>query len=524
MTARQFFKLPLLLCLALNGRTQEPAFFTSGILDGAKQAVRYEQKPGFFHYVIPCKQYISDGRFETEVALCWPVNAIRLRMVDGKLDVSPAFQAVLTVSAAQFRLIPLNQKDMELRLNNPAAQTEFSFKPGANTAFVGSKSIGYKFGFANVCISQCTPGANPLDPSKVTQLNTEFSNVSESLKAFDSVYSRMRAMALRVRFSVDPANQPTVLDNHAARALYGALNHRLAAVCPDPAKTCIQKYEAYQACQNGPSPATCAEPPLCTAICTLPPEVYGTLQAGVCESSSHDSATLFPFWKEVFEREAAERAAQPADLSDKAACNALTVPPAVGGLAGMAGAATPPGWGSLAGMSGGANAITDVPSLRPPDESCSASHIYKRVKSADVARTCQARGMSAGGGTPGGAVVGGVLTPYGQHNYSAPPMKLAVTSAAMASKLLSSSPPIYPTLAIAARVQGTVVLQATISKTGTVVNLRVISGPPLLLNAALEAVKTWTYSPFLLANNPVEIETTVNVAFNLAGPVPPKQP
>jgi protein TonB len=103
-------------------------------------------------------------------------------------------------------------------------------------------------------------------------------------------------------------------------------------------------------------------------------------------------------------------------------------------------------------------------------------------------------------------------------------MKLAVTSAAMASKLLSSSPPIYPTLAIAARVQGTVVLQATISKTGTVVNLRVISGPPLLLNAALEAVKTWTYSPFLLANNPVEIETTVNVAFNLAGPVPPKQP
>ena len=75
----------------------------------------------------------------------------------------------------------------------------------------------------------------------------------------------------------------------------------------------------------------------------------------------------------------------------------------------------------------------------------------------------------------------------------------------------------YPPIAKAARVSGTVVIQATISKTGTVENLRVISGPAMLQQSALDAVRSWRYRPYLLNNEPVEVETTVNVIFTLGG-------
>ena len=63
--------------------------------------------------------------------------------------------------------------------------------------------------------------------------------------------------------------------------------------------------------------------------------------------------------------------------------------------------------------------------------------------------------------------------------------------------------------------QGTVVLQATISKSGTIENLRVMSGPAMLQQAALDAVRTWRYRPYLLNGEPVEVETTVNVVFTM---------
>jgi protein TonB len=77
--------------------------------------------------------------------------------------------------------------------------------------------------------------------------------------------------------------------------------------------------------------------------------------------------------------------------------------------------------------------------------------------------------------------------------------------------------PRYPTIAIAARMHGTVVLAATISRTGTIENLRVVSGPPMLAPAAQEAVRTWRYRPYLLNGEAVEVETTVRVIFNLGG-------
>jgi protein TonB len=83
--------------------------------------------------------------------------------------------------------------------------------------------------------------------------------------------------------------------------------------------------------------------------------------------------------------------------------------------------------------------------------------------------------------------------------------------------LLVKTQPVYPPIAKAARVSGTVVLQATISKQGTIENLRVLSGPAMLQQAARDAVMTWRYKPYLLNNEPVEVETTVNVIFTLGG-------
>jgi protein TonB len=81
--------------------------------------------------------------------------------------------------------------------------------------------------------------------------------------------------------------------------------------------------------------------------------------------------------------------------------------------------------------------------------------------------------------------------------------------------LISRRTPVYPHIAIAAHMEGTVILAATISKAGTIENLRVVSGPSLLQQAAVDAVSTWRYRPYLLDGQPVEVETTVNVVFTL---------
>jgi protein TonB len=100
---------------------------------------------------------------------------------------------------------------------------------------------------------------------------------------------------------------------------------------------------------------------------------------------------------------------------------------------------------------------------------------------------------------------------------AAPPKKVTISAGVSQGMLLQKTVPVYPPIAKAARVQGTVVLQATISKTGTIENLQVVSGPAMLQQAAMDAVKQWRYRPYLLNNEPVEVDTTVNVIFTLGG-------
>ena len=83
--------------------------------------------------------------------------------------------------------------------------------------------------------------------------------------------------------------------------------------------------------------------------------------------------------------------------------------------------------------------------------------------------------------------------------------------------LIRKVQPNYPQLAKQARIQGQVVLQAEISKDGTIQNLQLISGHPMLAPAAIEAVKQWRYKPYLLNGEPVAVETQVVVNFSLSG-------
>lgn len=90
-----------------------------------------------------------------------------------------------------------------------------------------------------------------------------------------------------------------------------------------------------------------------------------------------------------------------------------------------------------------------------------------------------------------------------------------ISSGVMEGQLIRKVTPVYSAIAVAARVEGTIVLQATISKGGTIENLRVVSGPAMLQQAAIDAVKQWRYRPYVLDGQPVEVETTVNVVFSM---------
>ena len=90
-----------------------------------------------------------------------------------------------------------------------------------------------------------------------------------------------------------------------------------------------------------------------------------------------------------------------------------------------------------------------------------------------------------------------------------------LSSGVMEGRVIRKVVPSYSAIQRAMRVEGTVVLQAVISKTGTIENLRVLSGPVMLRQSALDAVKQWRYQPYLLNGEPVEVETTINVVFRL---------
>lgn len=126
------------------------------------------------------------------------------------------------------------------------------------------------------------------------------------------------------------------------------------------------------------------------------------------------------------------------------------------------------------------------------------------------------------GGVPGGqagGVLGGIIGGIGSNLPPPPkeaPKRIRVGGQVQQAKLINQIRPVYPPLAKQARIQGTVRLQAVIAKDGAIIELQVVSGHPLLVQAALDAVRQWRYQPTLLNGDPVEVQTTIDVVFTLS--------
>jgi protein TonB len=121
------------------------------------------------------------------------------------------------------------------------------------------------------------------------------------------------------------------------------------------------------------------------------------------------------------------------------------------------------------------------------------------------------------------SVLTGLLAGLPAHSPPLPPSSLPRTgrpgrlriSHVDPAKLIFQPKPNYPPLALATRVQGTVRLEAIINRNGQIGELRVLSGHPLLVRAALDAVSRWRYQPTLLNGEPVEVVTEIEVRFSL---------
>ncbi len=140
--------------------------------------------------------------------------------------------------------------------------------------------------------------------------------------------------------------------------------------------------------------------------------------------------------------------------------------------------------------------------------------------------------MNAGGGVVGGVpggipggqlggVIGSVISSSNSlaavpRFVPATPTRIRISQGVTRGLLIHREEPVYPALARAARVQGDVVLSAVIDTNGQIQNLQLVSGHPMLVPAALAAVKQWRYKPYLLNGQPVEVETTITVIFTLS--------
>ena len=122
------------------------------------------------------------------------------------------------------------------------------------------------------------------------------------------------------------------------------------------------------------------------------------------------------------------------------------------------------------------------------------------------------------GGVPGGStggVLGGLIQSTAPPPKVATPQKVRISQGVLEGSKTHDVTPQYPQMARLAHVQGDVVLRATISKTGSIENLQVMSGPPMLIQSAMDAVRQWKYKPYALNGEPVEVETVITVKFHM---------
>ena len=98
-----------------------------------------------------------------------------------------------------------------------------------------------------------------------------------------------------------------------------------------------------------------------------------------------------------------------------------------------------------------------------------------------------------------------------------PSLSARVSEGISGGQLIHRVPPVYPLQAKSLRMEGKVVLDATVMEDGSVRDLKVVQGPAVFTAPAMDAVKQWRYKPYLLNGDPVEVETTINVDFSFGG-------
>jgi protein TonB len=148
---------------------------------------------------------------------------------------------------------------------------------------------------------------------------------------------------------------------------------------------------------------------------------------------------------------------------------------------------------------------------------------------APVTKTEEAPPPAGGvvGGIPGGVgvVPGGVLSGVLASTPTVPalaktpvpaPKRVRLASRVVEANLIRDVTPTYPAEAGRERIEGTVILQAVIGKDGTVQDVQVVSGLPLLAQAAIDAVKQWRYKPYLLNGEPVEVDSRITINFTMS--------
>lgn len=167
-----------------------------------------------------------------------------------------------------------------------------------------------------------------------------------------------------------------------------------------------------------------------------------------------------------------------------------------------------------------------TPSNILPARFMQPGHIPTVIRPGGNEPTVQAPGGPGGGietGFPSGTESGLNITGLMGGNHPVlPTLRPTIThvirtSTMLEGNLLRRVDPVYPPLAKIARIQGPVVLVAVISKAGTIDNLHAVSGPPMLVPAAVSAVSQWRYRPYILNNEPIEVETQITINFLLSG-------
>src|SRR5579862_1485460 len=160
------------------------------------------------------------------------------------------------------------------------------------------------------------------------------------------------------------------------------------------------------------------------------------------------------------------------------------------------------------------------PKIITPQKMVAPTVIPKKVEMIKDEAPDVNAGVAGGVGVPGGEgnVLGGIIGAGGPPPPpKATPQRIRVGGNVAAAKLIHQVLPVYPAIAKTAHVSGTVMLHAIIAKDGTIQELQYISGPALLMRAAMDAVHEWRYQPTQLNGQPVEVDTTIQVVFSLGG-------